>query len=48
MYATGTSEGSIRLWDSTTNFCIATLNEHQASISGLKFSNLQTFKFCFN
>jgi periodic tryptophan protein 2 len=46
MYATGTGEGSIRLWDSTTNFCIATLNEHQAAISGLKFSNSNTLFSC--
>lgn len=42
MYATGTTEGLIRLWDSTTNFCIATLNDHQAGISGLKFTNFNT------
>lgn len=42
MYATGTSEGTIRLWDSSSSFCVATLSQHQAAVTGLKFSNLNT------
>lgn len=46
MYATGTGEGSIRLWDTNTHFCVAVFNEHQAAISGLKFSNANTLFSC--
>lgn len=42
MYATGTSEGTIRLWDASSSFCVGSLNEHQAAITGLKFSNINT------
>jgi len=42
MYATGNDEGSIRLWDATSKFCVATLTEHQSAVTGLKFSNLNT------
>lgn len=42
MYATGTGEGTIRLWDSSSSFCVGTLSDHQASITGLKFSNPTT------
>lgn len=42
MYATGTTEGAIRLWDNSSLFCVATLIEHQSAVSGLKFSNANT------
>lgn len=42
MFATGTNEGTIRLWDASSQFCVATLSEHHAAVTGLKFSNANT------
>jgi periodic tryptophan protein 2 len=36
--ATGGDDGKVKLWNTTSGFCIATLTEHTASISALEFA----------
>ena len=36
--ATGSAEGSLKLWDSKSFFCFSTTSEHEAKITAIKFS----------
>ncbi|TMW63776.1 hypothetical protein Poli38472_002717 [Pythium oligandrum] len=36
--ATGADDAKLKLWDTTSGFCYVTFNEHQAPVTGVKFT----------
>lgn len=42
MVATGGSDGKVRLWDRKSGFCFSTFEEHESTVTDVKFSNQTT------
>ncbi|KAF4518741.1 hypothetical protein B566_EDAN006144 [Ephemera danica] len=37
--ATGGEDGKVKIWNSTSGFCVVTFHEHTAAVTGVQFSN---------
>ncbi len=42
LFATGTNDGKVKIWDKSSGYCLATFDEHESSITDVKFSNKNT------